>query len=195
LVGANSPLRVGPDRTLFCLVGMPARPGGELGWMPVATAEGRPIAEPAQRARTHWPFQPAPRHLRLVAETHSADSTRPPREARFALFDRKGRVVRAWRILSRTPINFDFFTPEFVGSDPIVSLDVTKQTRTRFRLEYLILRLGPRGVRTRVSLTRTVYGDNLLADLRLGPDGRLYQLGSSPDSGVVVTTYSLAPKR
>ena len=41
------------------------------------------------------------------------------------------------------------------------------------------------------SLPRAVYGDNLLADLRLGPDGNLYQLGSSPEFGVTISHYSL----
>ena len=45
--------------------------------------------------------------------------------------------------------------------------------------------------RARLSLPRAVFGDNLLADIRIGPDGRLYQLGSSPVSGVSIYRYSL----
>ena len=54
-----------------------------------------------------------------------------------------------------------------------------------------MLRLGSTGAKARFSLRRTVFGDNLFADLRVGPDGNLYQLGSSPTTGIVVSRYSL----
>jgi hypothetical protein len=193
-IGANSPLRFGPDGTLYLLNGMPGLPGGEPGWMPVATRAGRPLAEAAQRAGTKWPFQPAPGGLRLVAEVYTPREDGPPREARYALVGRSGAVRRAWRVTSATDINFDYFTPTFVGSDLVVSLDVTKQTSSRFRWEYVLLQLGPHGVRARLSLERSVYGDNLLTDLRVGPDRRLYQLASSPTTGVAIERYSLAPR-
>ena len=56
-----------------------------------------------------------------------------------------------------------------------------------------MLRLGPDGARANFLLSRAIFGDNLLADVRIGPDGRLYQLESSPTTGVVVRRYSLAP--
>jgi len=46
-------------------------------------------------------------------------------------------------------------------------------------------------LKARFSLPRAVYGDNLLADLRVGPDGNLYQLASSPDEGVTVNRFPL----
>jgi hypothetical protein len=36
-----------------------------------------------------------------------------------------------------------------------------------------------------------VYGDNILADVRIGPDGNVYQLSSSPQTGVTISRYSL----
>jgi len=190
LMGSNSPLRFGPDRTLYSLVGMPSLPGGEFGWMPVATSAGQPIGKAAQRSRTRWPYQPVADGLRLVSEVYTAKPDGAPREARFALF-RGGRLVRAWRVVSATDINFDYFTPELVGGDLVVALDVTKQTQAGFRWEYEALRLGRRSLKAHFSLPRAVYGDNLLVDLRVGPDGKLYQLASSPDAGVTVNRYSL----
>jgi hypothetical protein len=166
-------------------------PGGVFGWMPVARPDGRPLAEPAQRSGTHWPYQPAPGGLRLVSESYTPTPDGPPREARFALL-RADRLVRAWRVTSRTDLNFDYFTPEFLNGDLVVAFDVTRATQAGFKWEYSILRLGPHGLRARFSLPRVVYGDNLLADLRLGPDGKLYELGSSPESGVTISRYSLA---
>jgi hypothetical protein len=190
LIGANSPLRTGPDGTLYCLVGMPGRPGGQFGWMPVATPGGRPLTIAEQLRRTSWPGQPVARGLRLVTEVYSARANAAPREARVALVDRAGRVVRAWRIVSRTDINFGYATPEVVNGDPIVALDVTAGMDAKFKWEYLVLRLGPNGVRTQLSLRRTVFGDNILADVRIGPDGSVYQLGSSPASGVAISRYA-----
>jgi hypothetical protein len=111
---------------------------------------------------------------------------------RYALVDRGGRAVRAWRIFSGTRIAPNATTPELVGNDLVVVLDVTARIKGAFRWEYLVLRLGPTGGgRARFSLRRTIYGDNLLADVRIGPDGRLYQLGSSPATGVRISRFSL----
>jgi hypothetical protein len=189
-IGTNSPLRAGPDGTLYCLVGMFGLPGGEFGWMPVARPGGQALAKPAQRSGTHWPFQPVAGGMRLVSETYTIGD-RAPHEARFALF-RGERLVRAWRVTSATDVNFDYFTPELLNGDVVMALDLTKQTQAGFKWEYELLRLGPRGLRSSFSLPRAVYGDNLLADLRLGPDGDLYQLGSSPETGVTIGRYSLA---
>ena len=143
----------------------------------------------SQRSGTHWPFQPVAGGMHLVSETYTKGD-RAPREARFALF-RGERLVRAWRVTSATDVNFDYFTPELVRGDVVMALDLTKSTQAGFKWEYEILRLGPRGLRSSFSLPRAVYGDNLLADLRLGPDGNLYQLGSSPEFGVTISHYSL----
>jgi hypothetical protein len=191
LVGANSPIRLGPDGTLYALAGMPGRPGGQNAWMPVATPDGRPIAAAQQIARAHWPDQPVAGGLRLVSETYTAQADKAPHEARFALLDRRGRVVRAWRVVSRTDINFGYATPEVIGGDPVVVLDVTAQSKAGFKWEELVLRLGPTGTRARFSLRHAVFGDNILADVRIGPDGNVYQLASSPQTGVTISRYSL----
>ena len=148
VLGSNSPLRLGPDGTLYCLAFM-GLAGDEWGWMPVATPSGRPIAAAAQRRGTHWPYQPAAVGLRLLAETYTPpNADTAPHEERFALIDRRGRLVRAWRVLSRT----DFgglgkqMTPELVGHDLVVALPVTSATTSR------VCRPSARGPRCRKSL-------------------------------------------
>jgi serine/threonine protein kinase len=84
-----------------------------------------------------------------------------------------------------------FIAPELVKGDVVAVLDATKQTAAAFRWEYEVLRLGRRGLRSSFSLPRLVYGDNLLTDLRVGPDGNLFQLASSPQTGVTIDRYSL----
>jgi hypothetical protein len=190
-IGVNSSLRVGPDGTLFLLAGMASLPGGEQGWMPVATPGGRPLSVSEQLRRTRWPYQPVGRGLRLVSEVFTRVPDGAPHEVRLALIDPRGRVAHAWRVVSRTVINFRY-TPELVGGDPIVVLDATAGTGSEFKWEYVAMRLGPRGVRTQFSLPRAVFGDNILPDVRFGPDGKLYELGSSPTTGVVISRYSLS---
>ena len=180
----NTLLRAGPFGSLGFVVGRAGSLGAERGWTPAVTQGGRPLSLAVQRRRDGWPFQPLRNgDLRLLAVL------RPPNEMRFALVDRIDRVVRAWRILSGTRIAPNATTPELVGNDLVVVLDVTARIKGAFRWEYLVLRLGPTG--TRFSLRRTIYGDNLLADVRVGPDGRIYQLGSSPATGARIERFAL----
>lgn len=127
--------------------------------------------------------------MRLISEAYTPQVDGAVREARYALLDRKGRLVRSWRITSKTDLSFDFTTAELVGGDPVVVLDASDPAAGK--IEYSVLRLGRHGVRSRFSLPRTVFGDNLLADVRVGPDGNLYQLATSPETGVVISRFSL----
>ena len=192
MLGATSALRVGPDGTLYCLVGMFGLVGGEWGWMPVATPAGRPLRVGAQRRRTDWPFQPVAGGLRLVSETYTPPNAETaPHEVRVALIDRRNRAIRAWRVLSRTDINLGNGTnSELVGGDPVVVLDVTAQIAGNQKWERVVLRLGSSGTRARFSLPRAVWGANLLADIRIGADGNLYQLATSPTTGIVISRYA-----
>ena len=135
VVGANSALRTGPDGVLYCLAAAPSLPGGERAWMPVATPSGRPLSLAAQRRGTRWPDQPLAGGRRLIAEVFTAKVDAAPHEARFAIVDRRGRLVRSWRIVSRTAISFGYSTLEVVGGDPVVLLDVTAQSGGAFRWE------------------------------------------------------------
>jgi len=180
----NTSLRAGPDGRLYAIA-------GGTRWMPVATPDGRPLSIAAQRRGAG--DQPLRGGLRLVTRVMGTHA--PARELRVSLVDRSGKVARAWRILSRTPVAFTgFYTPDLVHGDPVVVLDVQTGLNTpRIKWEYEVLRLSATGTRTRFSLHRTVYGDNLFADVRIGADGNLYQLGSSPAAGASVSRYSLGP--
>jgi len=187
-VGGNTQLRVGPDGTLYALA-------ADLGWMPAATPGGGPLSMAEQRRRAG--HEPLAGGLRLLSEVYTPHGKYDhAHEVRFALIGPGGGVVRAWRVVSRTAINLSgFYTPALVGGDPVVVLDATAGADHSFKWEYVVLRLGPGGTRARFSLRHAVYGDNLFADLRVGPDGTLYQLGSSPTTGVVISRYSLGPIR
>jgi hypothetical protein len=184
VLGVTAPLRTGPDGTLYCLVFMGMFGADEWGWMPAATPGGTPLPPAAQRHRTRWPFQPVAHGLRLLGpEVYTPHDDMAPHELRYALVDRHDRVVRAWRVLSRTEVNLHESVTDLVGSDPVVLL--------QFANEYEVVRLGPHGARARFSVRRAVWGDTALPDLRVGPDGRLYQLSTSPTTGIAVSRYSL----
>src|SRR5437764_968113 len=115
----------------------------------------------------------------------------------FALVDRSRKVVRAWRVLSKTPLALAqrTLTPALVGGDLVVELDVSRQVRSTLRSEHVVMRLSPTGMRKRFSLdAKTVWGDNgdqPVAALRIGSDGRLYQLRTNPKTGASIARYSL----
>jgi hypothetical protein len=164
------------------------RTGDEWGWMPVATPAGTPLPPGAQLTGIHWPFQPLHGGLRLVGgEIYMAHDDGAPHEIRYALVNRAGRVVRSWRIQSTTDLNFHQTVPDLAGGDPVVVVDFQAPGQT----EYEVLRLGQHGLAAKLSLKRAVFGDSLLPDLRVGADGKLYQLSTSPDTGITVARFPL----
>ena len=188
LVGGNSELRKGPRGKLHVLAGMFGRPGGEFGWMPVATARGNAIPMHQQRRGTDWPYQPIAAGERLVTEVYTGVPDSAPHEVRVAIVNRRGQLVRAWRVVSRTDINLHA-TPDALRGAPTLVLDVTKGTPTGFKWEYEVVRLGASSAS--FALPRLTYGDNILPDVRMGPGsgGGVYQLSSDPSFGVQILRY------
>lgn len=158
-------------------------------WTPLTTSSGRPLTLAAQRRRS-GKLQPLARDVRLLTTQVS------PHEVHFALVDRTHIVLRAWRVTSRTNLALGRLLPALVGGDLVVGLDVTRQAGTVFRWETLILRLAPSGgTRLRLALdARAVWdpdGTTARTTIRIGADGRLYQLRTDPKTGVRVTRFSL----
>ena len=182
----NAQLRIGPDNALYMDGGRPGQ-----WWTPLTTPAGRPLPLAEQRRRTS-PQQPLPGGLRLAA-THQAMGG----EWRFALTNQAGRTLRGWRVTSQSDLGALAGTPALVGGDPVVVLEVTQQTKTRYLYEYQVLRLARAGgTSLRFAIApeaRVVYGDAPMTGLRVGPDGQLYQLRSSRGAGVSIARYSLTP--
>jgi hypothetical protein len=176
----NVALRVGPDGALWTVAGSK--------WTPVTTKNGRPLSLAEQRRRTSR-YQPLPGGLRL------GTTYLPSHEMRFTLIDRADQVVRAWRVSSRTELWPGRATPALVGRDLVVPLDVTQQTQTDYLREHLVLRLAATGeTRQGVALDPdVVWGDDPITGLRVGPEGKLYQLRTDRTTGVSIARYSLDP--
>ena len=176
-------LLLAPDGSVFA-----AGPAATPTWTPLTTPAGRPLTLAAQRARS-GPLQPLGGGLRLSTTVLS------PREIHFALIDRERRVVRAWRVTSRTRIEPEQISAALSGGDLIVTLSVTRNGRP-FRWEDIVLRLTTDGrIRSRIVLNpRTVWdpdGTTARTTVRIAPDGRLYQLTTDPTRGLTITRFSL----
>jgi hypothetical protein len=181
-------LRLGPDGSLYSIG---ARKAGAGSWTRLTTAAGRPLSLAAQR-RESTPFQPLAGGLHLVSTQLGVH------EVHFALIDRSHKVVRAWRVTSKTQIELTqrALTPALVGGVLVVQLDVSRQVGSKFLFEHVVLRLAPNGMRQSFSLgAKAVWGDDgtaAITALRVGSDGRLYQLRTNPKSGASIARYSLA---
>jgi hypothetical protein len=181
-------LRVGPDGRLYTLGAF------KSAWTPLTSATGRPLSPAAQRRGT-VPFQSLAGHLHLLATQVGA------RAVHFAYVDRAKKVVRAWRITSamRLALAQRTFIPAQVGGDLVVQLTVSRKQGGRLVSEYEVLRLTAKGVGKRLALAaNAVWGDAgapSVTALRVGPDGRLYQLRTNPRTGVTVARYSLAGQK
>jgi hypothetical protein len=154
-------------------------------WTPLTTPAGRPLALAVQRRRSSH-LQPLARDLRLLTTQVS------PREVHFALIDGRGRVVRAWRVTSRTSLEVSRLVPTLVGGELAVGVGVYRGQQS----ETTILRLGSSGAtRLRLELDARAVWDpedaTARSTVRIASDGRLYQLRTSPTTGVSVARYSL----
>ena len=181
----NAPLRIGPDQAVDV---HGAKPGHR--WTPLTTPAGRPLPVAEQRQRTN-PWQALPGGLRLAIAHPSAG------ERRVTLGNQAGRVLRGWRVTSQDDLGAEVATPALVGGDPVVVVEISKETRAEFLYEYQVLRLARAGgasVRFAIAPdTRAVWGDTPITGVRVGPDGRLYQLRTSHTGGVDIVRYSLTP--
>lgn len=206
-VGGGGELRTGPDGTLYWTGPMP-----ELRdmsdwmprWVPVATPDGRPLSVGVQWRGTRW-TEPIARGLQLVASAADWETGPAPHEARIALVDAAGSVVRAWRVTSRTIIWWypNKATPALVDGDPVIVLIAQWPNRPPgHQREYLVVRVGPKGeLLTRFALPaddppHSAYGDETLVatELRVEPGG-VYQLGTAPGFGAAIYRYSLQAAR
>jgi hypothetical protein len=178
-------LQMGPGAVLYAAqaCGQRCAPfDGNGSWIPLTTPAGAPLSF-AKRVLGTSPFEPLPGGLRLVSELSYT-------VARFALIDRNDRVVRAWRLTSRSRLGGVRAAPALAGPNLVVPLDVSAGSRW----EQVILRLGSAGGSQFALAGPSVLGGNLVSPLRLGSDGRLYQLRTSAKTGTTVAAYALGSR-
>ena len=174
---------MGPGGTLYCV-------GPHETWIPMATPTGLPTS-PADERRGPGP-EPIGRGLRLVS--HEFAPVGASHAFSFKLLDRRRSIVRSWRINGKSAI-VDARVLDPVGRDPVVLLEIQNTKKRPVAWDYVVLRLRLHGNVSHVSLHHAVYGDNILPDVRVQSDGRLYQLHSDPLTGVRIVRYLLGPAR
>ncbi len=191
-LSGNMPLRIGVDGTLyggitpmdFSTIGTPS-----YGWMPLATPAGKPIPPTQQFGRIVWGYEPAPHRQRFIAEPYlPPHASYLPREWRFAIVNRYGRLLRAWRITSKTAIGPYFLRPQLLKGNIVA--DLAPATK-RGELEHRFVRLDSKGLEAKASIPYRIFGLALMTDARVGPDGKIYALATSPKKGIVIRRYSL----
>lgn len=178
---ATAQLQLGPDGALYAVqgCGIGCAPfGGHVFWTPLTTPTGRPLS-PAERAHLRSPFEPMPGGLRLVTQMSFS-------VARFALVNRDDEIVRAWRITSATRLSTLAAAPALVGGSLVLPFEISSGRHW----EKLVVRLGSH-LRLTLADWPLVGEVNLFAPLRIGSDGRLYQLRTSLDAGASVASYAL----
>jgi hypothetical protein len=159
----------------------------ELGWIPVTSRAGRPLTIAQQIYRT-VAYQPLGGSWQLPV------TLRSEHEDRIGMASPAGALQNCWRLTSRTALDLLFPLAARVGSD-IVAIGESYNTAKPHQLEYVIARFSPAGkVLNKVSLNAHLfYGDEVgFSNLRVGEDGRLYFLQTSPKWGMRVARYSWA---
>jgi hypothetical protein len=180
----NAQLRIGPDNAVYVSDGRQ--------WMQLTTPAGRPLSVADQRRRASAE-QPLPGGLRLAASHQQAGG-----QWRYTVTG-QGRTVRAWQVTSRTELGAQGATPAMVEGDLVAVLEASQQAKAKFLYEFEVLRLSrTAGATVRFAIppaSRAAWGDAPVTGVRIGPDGHLYQLRSSPTTGVDIVRWSLAPTR
>lgn len=185
-------LRVGSDGILYGHVdaaGIETIGTPEYGWMPLATRTGKPLPAAQQSKRILWGYEPAPSGRRFVAEPYVPPHWRYlPREWRFATISRYGRLSHAWRITSKAAVGGWYLWPQLLDGSVVADLAPVAGPGT---LEHFFVRLDREGLDAKASLPYRISGDCRFTDVRVGPDGRIYQLATSPATGIVIRRYAL----
>ncbi|MGZ8527514.1 MAG: hypothetical protein ACXWWR_01865, partial [Candidatus Limnocylindrales bacterium] len=182
----NTHLRFGSDGVLYSVVD----PSGP--WTPVMDRDGAPLGVADQVANVR-PDQPLSGG-RLVVDAQRAlpPGQLAPRDWRAAIATTGGKLRQAWRITSSNDLGLSLeAVPTTVGGDPMLVFDVYRFAD--HTMEHVVVRLSATGgIRDRFSLGRGGYpGGDVITDVRVGADGRLYQLLSDPVWGLKIARYAV----
>jgi hypothetical protein len=180
----NDWLRLAPDGTLYEVGGY----GGPVTlWTPLTTSTGDRLPADLQWS-SRLTAQPMPGGSRLTATRVSA------REWHYVLSDPKGRVQHAVKLISGTDFSDQWNHPVLESTTLVLEPDLFKNaTGPGFPWEIVPLRISltTGAVATLTLSPRTVFGD-AISTLRIGPDGKVYQLSNSLKAGASIARYTLA---
>ncbi|HYO41828.1 MAG TPA: hypothetical protein VES19_01405 [Candidatus Limnocylindrales bacterium] len=180
-------LRFGSGGVLYTVV-VPWGP-----WTPVMDRDGAPlgIADQVANVRSGQPIAGG-RRLIVDARWVLPRGQLAPRDWRAAIATKSGKLRRAWRIRSLNDLDLSMAAvPTVVGGDPLLVFEVYRFSD--HTMEHVVVRLSASGgIRDRFSLGRGgIRGGDVVTDVRVGGDGRLYQLLSDPAWGLEIAQYEV----
>ena len=178
----NSPIRMGPRGILYSQ-------DPRYGWAPAIGADAKPLSETEQRRHVQS-YTPTPAGFQL-ALTAVGPSEVGGRSWRVGLVTDRGKVLRVWRITSTEGLGApDVSTPSTVGKYPVVVFPVYDVKKPLKEEEVLSLSRNG-GTLDRFSLADELPSILPVTDIRVGPDGALYQMQVDPKSNLEIARYSL----
>ena len=180
--GFNSPIRMGPRGILYSK-------DSRYGWAPAIGVDGRPLSKTEQRRHVQS-YTPTPAGFQL-ALTGVGLSEVGVGSWRVGLATDRGKVLRVWRITSTEGLGVpDISTPAMVGKYPVVVFPVYNFKKHLKEEEVLSLSRNG-GTLDRFSLADLLPSISPVTDIRVGPDGALYQMQVDSKSSLKIARYSL----
>jgi hypothetical protein len=181
----NSHVRIGPD-------GVPFSEDPRQGWAPVVGG-GQPL-DPQEQLQRVQPNQPLVGATQLVVEANPdiQGDHLAPFDWRVAIATAAGDLQQVWRITASNDLDLSLHaTPAVVNGDPVIVFGVFDFEN--HLMEHVVLRLSPTGeIADRLALGRGGFvGGDVVTDVRVGPDGGLYQLQSDRNWGLKIARYRL----
>ena len=110
----------------------------------------------------------------------------------MAIATAAGDLQQVWRITASNDLDLSLHaTPAVVDGDPVIVFGVFDFEN--HLMEHVVLRLSPTGeIADRLALGRGGFvGGDVVTDVRVGPDGGLYQLQSDRKWGLKIARYRL----
>lgn len=183
----NAHIRLGPGGLLFGAF----RSGDTAMWTAAVGPDGRPI-NAAEQLRLAEPGRPVAGGGRLEVTGSTAPGHVAPTTWDVVLRDAAGARTRAWRLVSPDDLGLSLEAePAMLDGEPVLVFDVYRYED--HVMEHLVVRLATTGLADRLSLPRGGARRALtVTDVRIGGDGRLYQLSTDAETGVTVARYDLA---
>jgi hypothetical protein len=182
----NTQLRFAGDGVLYIA------DGGIAGWTPITDGAGNPLSTAAQLAGRR-PYEPLDTRRALVTG-YGPDTPTGPIEFRLGIADLSRDLARAWAIRSTDTLAIQP-EPPVLRNDEIVAFVGVSRDRPgdAFLYEVVAMRLSTTGrVLEEVAMDPSLsFGDEHFTHVRIGRDGKLYQMQISQRSGLRVARFAL----
>jgi hypothetical protein len=165
---------------------------GIVGWTPITDGAGNPLDTAAQLAGRR-PYEPLD-DRRVLVTGYGADTPIGPVEFRLGIADTTGDLTRAWAVRSTDTLAIQPEPPVLRNDELVAFVGVSRDAPGDvFLYEVIAMRLSTTGrVLEEVALNpRLSFGDEHFTHVRIGRDGKLYQMQISQRTGLRMARFAL----